>query len=192
MPLMPARDTSAEIPRGENAQQRNSKKSSAAGPGLAGIEFGMYGAGGVSSKEALGLQWLWGGRISYRLPVFSQFRFRPSLGYFRKSQSEGAVSISQSLIDLGLGADWLLIQKKSVDLSVGIFNHIDAVFSRVSLYDASGSSPLSFRYRVAPAAGMQVHLSPQLILTADLEYGFIPQDPMRTYGAWALGLAFPF
>lgn len=160
---------------------------------IAAIGLGLFGSGGLSSHEPLGLQWLWGGKVDFRIPVLVEgLRARTSLGYFRKSESEGSVSITQNVLDLGLGADWLIFRSKSVDFSLGLSNHVDMVFSRVSLYDASGTSPLSFRYRVAPLTSAQIHLTQTLLLAADFEFGLIPQDTVRTYGAWSLGVAFPF
>ena len=189
VPLMPPpRNTAAESTK-LKATKTNSNTSAET---LASIQFGMYGGGGLSSSEAFGLQWLWGGKIDYRISVLTdRLRIRPSLGYFRKSETEGSVSIAQNVVDIGLGADWLLIKSKYADLSLGLLNHVDLVFSNVSLYGTSGTSPLGMRYRLAPLVGTQLHLSKTLVLAADLEYGMIPQTA-RTYGAWSLGIAFPF
>lgn len=188
VPLMPPRTTAAESTR-LKATKTNVNASQET---LASIAFGMYGGGGLSSQEALGFQWLWGGKIDYRIFVLtSRLRLRPSLGYFRKSESEGSVTISQNVIDIGLGADWLIVKSRVVDLSLGLYNHLDLLLSHVSVYGTSGNSPLGTRYRVAPLVGTQFHLSKSLVLAMDAEYGVIPQTG-RTYGAWSLGIAFPF
>lgn len=157
-----------------------------------GFELGTLGIRNNSSGDLLGLQLLFGLRANMIFPLSSRFFLKPSVGYFFKSESEGSVSIFQSSIEAGLGAQYALLMKKGWLWHAGISQKADYLFSRISIAGASGSTPASFRYRVGPSTGMRFRIGSSTDLTFDFEGGVIPFDEMRAFAGFSSGLIFFF
>ena len=157
-----------------------------------GIELGTTGIRNQSSSDLLGLQLLFGLRANAIFPMSSRFFLKPSLGYFFKSESEGSVSVFQSAIEAGLGAQYALLMKKGWLWHAGVSQRVDYLFSRISIAGTSGSTPASFRYRVGPSTGLRIKVGSSTDLTFDTEGGVLPFDGMRAFASFSSGLIFFF
>jgi hypothetical protein len=155
-----------------------------------GFEVGTLGIRNNTSNDVAGFQFLFGLRANYVYPLSSRIFLKPQLGYFFRPESSGEVSLTQNLINLGLGAQYSLIFKPGFLLHVGISQHLDYLFSRISVYGSSSNTPSTFQYRVGPSTGVRLKIGPQSDLTFDFEGGVIPTDSFRTQLGFTSGLIF--
>lgn len=187
-PLLPP---SEEAPR-VSQKKTLSKSVSRSEKKALGFELGTLGIGDKSSSDLLGLQLLFGLRAQSVFPLSSRIFLKPSLGYFFKSESEGGVSVFQSAVELGLGAQYILFMKKGWLLHAGISQKMDYVFSKISIAGASGSTPGSLRYRAGPSTGARIKVGLSTDLTLDLEGGVVPFENLRPFAGFSSGLIFFF
>ncbi|MSP19237.1 MAG: hypothetical protein EXR74_06675 [Bdellovibrionales bacterium] len=157
---------------------------------MAAVQLGTLMRGDSTSSDVLGMQLFIGGRVSLSIPVLMpSFYLRPSLGYFRKQQSEGVVSVVQQVFEGGLTAQYSVINKKHFQWALGIANRFDYALSSINIYDQSNSGQ-DFRYRVGPSSVLLIKISNSLNWVSDFEFTFVVSGPTRSFGGLTTGLAF--
>jgi hypothetical protein len=119
-----------------------------------------------------------------------RFFLKPSLGYFLKPQSEGDVSITQNLLEAGLGVSYALVMKSGFLWHAGISQRVDYLFSRISVASTAANTPALFRYRAGSSTGLRITIAPKSDLTFDLEVGVTPFDNFRIQTGFSSGLIF--
>jgi hypothetical protein len=186
VPLLPPRD-GASVP----LVASNSKRAPVAKESLAlGAELGTVGRSDGTRSDVFGLKLFLGGRVVVRVPVWQKISLKPSIGYFRSSETTGALSVTQNLIELGLGAHYALYSTKKIKLLAGVSQRFDAAFSTLSVYSVSQNTPAVLRYRIGPAVGTVLQIVDGTSLTADLEYTFGMTKPVRQFGSLTVGFLF--
>lgn len=155
-----------------------------------GVEIGTLMRSDSTSSDVFGMQFFIGGRVSLSFPVLiPSFYLTPSIGYFRKNQSEGSVSVVQNVFEGGLKAQYRFIDRSRFNWSLGLANRFDYLFSQIKVYNQSGGGQ-SFRYRVGPSSGLQFKISNNLKFTTDFECTVPVTTPFRLFGGLTTGLAF--
>ncbi len=156
----------------------------------AAVEMGTLMRNDSTSSDILGMQLFIGGRTSLIVPVLiPSLYLKPSLGYFRKKQSEGSVSVLQQVIEGGLNIQYEITNPKDVQWSLGLAGRVDYLISTLNVYSQSNSGN-SFRLRAGPSSALQFRISSHLKLTTDLECTFTISRPSRVFGGLTTGLAF--
>lgn len=187
-PLMPPRErasvTAPKVSPSSKATLLRSERQAL------GFEAGSIGIRNQTAGDAAGFQFLFGLRANYLYPLSSRIFLKPQLGYFFRPESAGEVSLTQNLINIGLGAQYSLIFRPGFLLHIGISQHLDYLFSRISVYGSSSNTPSSFRYRVGPSTGFRTKIGSQCDFTLDLEGGVIPTDSFRAQLGFSSGLIF--
>lgn len=187
VPLMPPRDGGNET---QNTKRVKWVEDSSVSSLLGMVEIGTLLRKDSTSSDLLGMQTFLGGRFSLRFPILSSsFYFRPSIGYFFKKQSEGAVSVLQHVVEGGLAAQYAVINRSQFQWTLGMANRLDLNISTISIYNQSTSAK-AFRYRMGPSSGFQFAISPHLRFTTDLEATVSVDSSRRVFGAMTTGLAF--
>lgn len=162
------------------------------GSGLGiGLDLGTVGRRNETSSDALGFQLLWGGRVTSRLSFMDIFYFKPSVGYFRKSESAGSVSVTQKAFELGVSALWNPFYENKTQLLLGIGQRLELFSSQITVATESNGSPTESRYRLGPQVGLSTLLFDSFILTAELEVGFSLTGNKDTYSGLTLGFLIP-
>jgi hypothetical protein len=188
VPLLPPRESGgvANNIKSKTINSREVKKDLM----TAGVEIGTLMRSDSTSSDLLGMQLFVGGRVSLNIPVmFSSFYLTPSIGYFRKNQSEGSVAVVQNVFEGGIKAQYRFVDRNNFNWSLGVANRFDYLFSQIKVYNQS-SGGQSFRYRVGPSSGLQFKVSNNLKFTTDLEFTVPVTSPMRLFGGLTTGLAF--
>ncbi|NBT58481.1 hypothetical protein EBT16_06830 [bacterium] len=155
-----------------------------------GFEVATLGVRNSSSNDLLGLQLLYGLRAVFIYPLSPKFFLKPSVGYFLKPEREGEVSVTQNVMEAGLGIHYALLTRKSFLWHVGLSQRADYLFSKISIKDSSANTPGLFRYRAGAASGLRFKLGSRADLTFDLEVGAIPFDNFRLQSAFSSGIIF--
>lgn len=188
VPLLPPREASGAPVSLKNRTYID--KSQKSDPISLGFELGTLLRNDSTSGDLLGMQLFWGGRISAEFALMgSSFHIKPSIGYFRKQQSEGAVSVTQHVVEGGANFLYQVTQFSGVEWSVGAVGRLDYLVSNIRLYDQSefGSS---FRFRAGPSSGLKFKVSKEFKLTTDFELSFAVSRPTRVFGGLTTGLVF--
>jgi len=155
-----------------------------------GFEAGILGVANKTSSEFLGLQLMYGMRSHYIFPLSKHFFLRPSLGYFMKPQSEGEVSITQHLIEGGLGIHYAFGRSTHSLWHLGLVQRMDYLFSRIAVKESAASTPASFRYRTSGSLGTRLKLSEHSDLSFDFEAGVAPFEKTRLQSSFTTGFIF--
>jgi hypothetical protein len=188
VPLLPPRDSGNTVNNVKNkvTAPKELKKDVM----TAGVEIGTLMRSDSTSSDVLGMQLFLGGRVSINFPVLiPSFYLTPSIGYFRKNQSEGSVAVVQNVFEGGLKAQYRFVDRSRFNWSLGVANRFDYLFSQIKVYNQSAGGQ-SFRYRVGPSSGMQFKISNNLKFTTDLECTVPVTTPVRLFGGLTTGLAF--
>ena len=132
VPLLPPRDSGS----GAGAAFKNQGGLLVSRPQphmMAAVQLGTLMRGDSTSSDVLGMQLFIGGRVGLSIPVLMpSFYLRPSIGYFRKQQSEGVVSVVQQVFECGLNAQYSVINKKHFQWAFGIANRFDYAISSIN------------------------------------------------------------
>jgi hypothetical protein len=152
--------------------------------------MGTIGVKNSSSGDIAGLQLLYGLRANLIYPLAPRFFLKPSLGYFLKPQSEGDISITQNVLEAGLGVSYALVMKSGLLWHAGISQRVDYLFSRISVANTSQTTPALFRYRAGTSTGLRIKIAPKSDLTFDLEAGVTPFDNFRVQTGFSSGIIF--
>jgi len=187
-PLLPGRERASTLPQSGLLEAQ--KKSSRSELTALGFELGTIGLKNTSSGDVAGLQLLYGLRANLIYPLSPRFFLKPSLGYFFKPQSEGEVSITQNLVEAGLGIQYALVIKKDLLWHAGLSQRVDYVFSRISVANTAANTPGLFRYRAGGSTGLRIKIAPKSDLTFDLEAGVTPFDNFRMQTGFSSGIIF--
>ncbi len=189
VPLLPPRDSGS----GAGAAFKNQGGLLVSRPQphmMAAVQLGTLMRGDSTSSDVLGMQLFIGGRVGLSITVLMpSFYLRPSLGYFRKQQSEGVVSVVQQVFEGGLNAQYSVINKKHFQWAFGISNRFDYAISSINIYDQSNGGQ-DFRYRVGPSSQLLIKISNSLNWVSDFEFTFVVSGPIRGFGGLTTGLAF--
>jgi hypothetical protein len=187
-PLLPAREQASTFPQTGRLQIQ--KKSNRSELTAIGFEMGTIGVKNSSSGDIAGLQLLYGLRANLIYPLAPRFFLKPSLGYFLKPQSEGDISITQNVLEAGLGVSYALVMKNGLLWHAGISQRVDYLFSRISVANTSANTPAVFRYRAGTSTGLRIKIAPKSDLTFDLEAGVTPFDSFRVQTGFSSGIIF--
>lgn len=188
VPLMPPRETGGGI--GALKTKNNNFKEIHSDNLNLGFEIGTLMRNDSTSADILGMQLFFGGRATVEFPIPStSLHLKPSLGYFRKQQSEAAVSVVQHVVEGGVNLLYEVAARKNIQWAIGVAGRVDYLISTISLYNQSNSGS-SFRFRAGPSSGIKFQLANNLKLTTDLECTFSISRPTRFFGGLATGLAF--
>lgn len=155
-----------------------------------GFEIGAIGIRNSSSNDFLGLQLLFGLRANLIYPLSNRVFLKPSVGYFLKPEGDGQVSVTQNVIEAGLGIQYALLMKKSFLWHAGISQRVDYLFSKISIKDASNTTPGTFRYRAGGSTGLRFRINSKSDFTFDLEAGVTPFDSFRFQAGVSSGIIF--
>ncbi|MFM8314947.1 MAG: hypothetical protein ACKOA8_11745 [Deltaproteobacteria bacterium] len=187
VPLLPPRETGNSVGSNKKSVQLSDRQKNNL---LASVDLGMLMRSDSTSSDLLGMQLFWGGRLSVRFPIgVPAFYLKPSLGYFFKKQSEGAVSVFQHVIEGGLSAQYGVINQGQFQWLLGVSNRLDLSISTINVYNQSTSGN-GFRYRVGPNSGIQISITREIKFTSDFEMTFSVSGPTRVFGGLTSGLAF--
>ncbi|NBX75201.1 MAG: hypothetical protein EBQ92_01440 [Proteobacteria bacterium] len=187
-PLLPERESASTLP--QPGLLRTQKKASRSELSAIGFEIGSIGVKNTSSGDIIGLQLLYGLRANLIYPLTPRLFLKPSLGYFLKPQREGDVSITQNLIEAGLGFQYALVMKNGFLWHAGLSQRVDYLFSRIEVRESSANTPALFRYRAGTSTGLRFKISPKSDLTFDLEAGVTPFDNFRIQTGFSSGIIF--
>ncbi len=187
-PLMPPRKA-ASTPPAQTFIQTKSKALRSERSAL-GFEAGVLGVRNQTSSDVLGLQLMYGLRAHYLYPLSSRFFLKPSLGYFIKPESEGEISLTQHLIEGGLGIHYAFGRTQGSLWHLGLIQRADLLFSRISVKTSSATTPASFRYRTGMGLGTRFKLNANSDLSFDLEAGLAPFEKTRIQSSFTTGLVF--
>lgn len=155
-----------------------------------GLELGTVGRNANAQSDVFGLQLLYGGRAFLRLPLSRHFYLRPGLGYFRKSEGTAQAGVVQNAFELGSALHYVFDPAKRLRSVLGVAGRFEALFSQISAFDSSGTSPLAYRFRLGPTAGLAYSIDRDISLTSDLETGFSFTKPVRFYAGLTFGFFF--
>ena len=190
VPLMPPRAVDADTPSDSVGTSLNRQSEPKQLIGF-GAEFGVLGNGVDSGGDALGMQVFWGGRIFARIPLTSRIYLKPSLGYFRGSQGAGQTSVTQNVFEGGLGAYYALLRGSRLRWLVGLSQRLDGQLSVINAPGGvSSTSPMAFRYRLGPATGLAMGLSPDVSLVTDFEVTIPTVSPVKPVAVLSAGVIF--
>jgi len=188
VPLMPPRETGGGI--GALKTKNNNFKEINSDNLNLGFEIGTLMRNDSTSADILGMQLFFGGRASLEFPILStSLHLKPSLGYFRKQQSEAAVSVVQHVVEGGLNLLYEMAPWRNIQWAIGAAGRVDYLISTISVYNQSNSGS-SFRFRAGPSSEIKFKLANNLKLTTDLEFTFSISRPTRFFGGLTTGLAF--
>jgi hypothetical protein len=187
IPLLPPRESASVL---ETRRTERTVRKTRSAPTQLGFEFGSILRTTGSGSDLLGIQLMMGGRIAMRLRPWPYIYLRPSLGYFRKSESAGNVTVAQNLFEAGLNAQYGLSSQRDIKVLIGISQRFDGTFTATSVGETGQGSPWLFRYRAGPSAGISFRMNDSTTLTADAEYTFGLTRPLRNFGGASVGLLF--
>ena len=187
VPLMPFRESASETSLSEETSKKLRSQRSAMG-----LELGTVAFSSENGADALGLQLLAGVRASFLYPIWDSYFLKPSVGYFLRPETAGSVSVTQNLLEGGLGIHRVLTKRNGRLFHVGLNSRLDYLFSRISVNDSSQSTPAELRLRVGATSGIKFVLNQDMDFTVDVEAGTPLQKPMKTYVGVTTGLVYLF
>ena len=198
MPLMPEpevapRQYASSRTRTQNDYTMKSKaRSEFDEKSMLGLEFGAVGKSSSTKADILGMQALIGGRLFWRMPipVIEDFYFKPSVGYFRRSENQGIVGIAQHSVEGGVVIQYALSNRRNFRWMVGLGQRMEALFSNISIGRVSGGGDPAFIYRLGPTTGFAFGVGQNMELVFDAELNFALVTPNQTYGGLTAGIAF--
>lgn len=188
VPLLPPRDSASVDETSQSVTARQLERLPS--PRQFGFEVGTLGRSQSSKSDALGLQLFYGARLAMRFRPWPYFYVRPSLGYFRKQETEGNVTVGQNVLEAGLGTQYALYSKRWAKFMVGIHQRLDAYASIISIGNESDSASFALRYRLGPSAGAAFRLGDQTSFTLDGEYTFGVTSERRHIASFTAGFLF--
>ncbi|MFM8270024.1 MAG: hypothetical protein ACKN9V_07530 [Pseudomonadota bacterium] len=188
VPLLPPRErASTTAPEPTPITQKKILRSELTAIGL---EVGTVGIKNTSASDVVGLQLLFGMRANYIYPLGSRVFLRPSIGYFLKPEGEGQVSITQHLVEAGLGIQYALVRKQGFLWHAGLSQRMDYLFTKIAIKDSTSTTPSAFRYRAGTSTGIRFKISQKSDLSFDLEAGVTPFDNFRFQSGFTSGVIF--
>lgn len=187
-PLMPPRN-GASTPPSPSALQTQTKPLRSERSAW-GFEAGVLGVKNQTASDLLGLQVMYGLRTHYLYPLSNRFFLKPSLGYFIKPESEGEISLTQHLIEGGLGLHYAFARTHNSLWHFGLIQRLDYLFSRISVKESVATTPATFRYRTGAGVGVRVKLNGNSDLSFDCEAGIAPFEKTRLQSSFTTGLIF--
>ena len=190
VPLLPPRENASTPPLA--AASLNTKRTPRSARNAWGFEVGSLGVANKTSSDVLGMQLLFGARVNSIVSLNNRFFLKPSLGYFIKPESEGDVSITQHLVEAGLGTHYALLMRSGLMWHLGLSQRLDYLFTRISVPTSAANTPATFRYRIGATSGLRVKMGESSDFTIDLEGGITPFEGLRVQSSFSTGLVFFF
>lgn len=188
VPLLPPRESGTANSSLKN--RNNHVRLSQQEPVSIGFELGALLRNDATSSDLLGMQLFWGGRASTEISlVKSQLYIKPSIGYFRKQQSEGSVSVVQHVFEGGANVLYQVTQSPFMNWSLGVAGRLDYLISSLKVYNQSESGS-SFRFRAGPSSSLKFNVSQGVKFATDVEFTFAVSRPTRFFGGLTSGLVF--
>lgn len=132
-----------------------------------------------------------GGRLVMDLNLTDRWHFRPSFGYFTRSEGEKDSNVTEHNFEFGAGALYDLTPNRAVHLLAGGVARIDALTSSITILKSEDSVPLTFRFRAGPHVGLLIDPSSVIKFTLGFELPVELPD-LRFFGSATAGVLFAF
>jgi len=165
------------------------KRSKVSAMGI-GLELGLLGRANKTQSDVAGMQLFWGGRAFSRMPLAESLFLVPSLGYFRKQESNGSAGVTQHIIEAGLGAYYAAWTGRKARWLIGGNVRGEYAISQISALNSDSSSGAEFRLRAGPATGVAIGISPDFSFVADIEVGIALGPTVRVQPGIAMGFIY--
>ena len=162
--------------------------------------MGGVGRRNTTNSDALGVRFLYGGRVFLVLPLLGDRWFiKPSLGLFTRSEGIGTPSVTEYQGEVGASIEYRLGRAGNFTFLLGLAQRLELNMSRTSvgLVEASTAntavsqtSPIGLRYRLGPTASTNIRASKTLGFVLNLETSFSFTNPVRPYLGVTGGMIF--